>query len=115
MDAATLKQAWLEALRSGEYRQTRGTLARDKDGNVASFPEEAVEHCCLGVLSDIVCKLDPNEIWLDYAHVDGVIDQGQQKTLVDMNDGEYDDDTGKFVHYSFAQIADWIEQNVEAT
>jgi hypothetical protein len=38
---AQLKAKWVEALRSGEYKQTKGTL---RDGD--SF-------CCLGVLCDI--------------------------------------------------------------
>ncbi len=39
-----LKTAWLEALRSGEYKQTRMCL-RDTDG-----------YCCLGVLTDLYAK-----------------------------------------------------------
>lgn len=43
---AILKQQWLEALRSGRYRHTIGSLKEtDKDGNVC--------HCTLGVLADI--------------------------------------------------------------
>jgi len=39
-----IKQRWLEALRSGEYKQTSETL-RDENG-----------FCCLGVLCDIHAK-----------------------------------------------------------
>lgn len=37
-----IKEQWLKALRSGEYKQTTHTL-RDEDG-----------YCCLGVLCDIM-------------------------------------------------------------
>ena len=40
-----IKAAWLAALRSGEYRQTTGTL-RDSAG----------AFCCLGVLCDLAAK-----------------------------------------------------------
>jgi hypothetical protein len=37
------KQKWVEALRSGEYKQGKGVLRSKSD-----------EYCCLGVLCDIV-------------------------------------------------------------
>lgn len=40
---ATIKQQWVDALRSGKYRQARGRLRDDGDAM-----------CCLGVLCDIV-------------------------------------------------------------
>ena len=47
---ARVKQMWIEALRSGEYKQTSGLL-RDENG-----------HCCLGVLCDIHAK-ETNNVW----------------------------------------------------
>lgn len=44
-----IKALWLEALRSGEYDQTKGWLAVPKD-------DGAVGYCCLGVLCDIAVK-----------------------------------------------------------
>ena len=41
LTAKEWRRKWIEALRSGKYRQTTGTL-RDRDG-----------FCCLGVLCDI--------------------------------------------------------------
>lgn len=39
--------AWLEALRSGDYKQGTGRLCRvDDEGNE--------EHCCLGVLAEVI-------------------------------------------------------------
>ena len=46
----SLKQRWVDALRSGEYQQTTGVLHRthsDED-------DEPVGHCCLGVLCDLL-------------------------------------------------------------
>ena len=41
-----IAEKWVEALRSGEYKQTTGKLA-----NV-----ERTEHCCLGVLCEMAIK-----------------------------------------------------------
>lgn len=42
MSLTTNQQAWVDALRSGEFRQTSGLLTRvDEEGNES--------HCCLGV------------------------------------------------------------------
>lgn len=41
---------WVDALRSGDYKQGRGTLK-------TLLSENVTQHCCLGVLCDI---LDPN-------------------------------------------------------
>lgn len=40
-----VKKAWLKALRSGEYKQGKGTLCRVDSKGTYSF-------CCLGVLAD---------------------------------------------------------------
>ena len=40
-----VKEQWLKALRSGEYKQTRTQLKLDSFGRVS--------YCCLGVLCDI--------------------------------------------------------------
>ena len=44
---------WVEALRSGKYKQTSGFLCR-------VFPDGKESYCCLGVLCDILGT--PNEI-----------------------------------------------------
>ena len=38
---------WVEALRSGNYKQTKGTLK-------GKLPEGGVGYCCLGVLAEIM-------------------------------------------------------------
>lgn len=109
---AELKQKWVEALRSGKYKQGRFCL-RDNENC----------HCCLGVLCDLI---DPNgwdrhledwdneddferfkwgkgSEWSTEEVPDQVADRvrlGHQSQLMDMND------QGK----TFAEIADWIEK-----
>jgi hypothetical protein len=47
---ADIKERWLTALRSGEFKQTDGYLAiADNDGNPKAF-------CCLGVLCEIAVQ-----------------------------------------------------------
>jgi len=45
-DRAAVKR-WVKALRSGEYKQTQGTLRRVPKGS------DAARFCCLGVLADL--------------------------------------------------------------
>ncbi len=105
------KKKWLEALRSGKYKQATGQL--EKEG----------EYCCLGVACKIagysdnkmgdMGKLfkshfpripqvldDRNTVHLK--SIDGFSVNASQQ-LVDLNDSG-----GK----SFKQIADWIEKNL---
>jgi hypothetical protein len=54
---AEVKQQWLDALRSGEYEQTRGRLRR----GMPLDPEDLDDgynagYCCLGVLCDLAVK-----------------------------------------------------------
>ena len=97
-----IKKAWVKALRSGEYKQGNGQLCRND------------RFCCLGVLYDIAHdgywhKGTDGQSWLTdersgeflYGEDFGLSDD-MQENLSDMND-EYQ---------SFAQIADYIEQNL---
>src|SRR5689334_15838538 len=43
-----IKKLWLKALRSGEYKQTTGTLRRRST-------EGEYTYCCLGVLERLMC------------------------------------------------------------
>ncbi len=93
--------AWIEALRSGNYKQHRGSLVRyDDSGSVTSY-------CCLGVLcksADIDVRSDaeayenyePFRTWITEAG-------SQTQILWDMNDAQ---------NRSFPQIADYIEANI---
>ena len=58
-----IKEKWVEALRSGEYSQTKNTL-RDKHG-----------FCCLGVLCDLYRKETGLLEWVDEGRhfvIDGI-------------------------------------------
>jgi len=89
---AQLKAKWVEALRSGEYKQTTEVFQRD-----GGF-------CCLGVLCDVAGK----PALLD--------DEGGNWAFVDTEAGLASvswrlatmNDEGA----SFAEIADYIEQNL---
>ena len=52
----TVKQRWLEALRSGKYKQGTSCLRQNEDDEEDYF-------CCLGVLCDII----DHDAWLDSA------------------------------------------------
>lgn len=52
---ATIKARWVEALRSGEYEQAKGSL-------IVEAPSGKMEYCCLGVLCDLAVQdgaIDP--------------------------------------------------------
>jgi hypothetical protein len=77
-----VKAKWLEALRSGEYKQTRYTLRSGTNG-----------FCCLGVLSDIYRKevggcswerdCNEDDTWTDYS----ILQEGQNDSeTVDLPD-----------------------------
>lgn len=47
------KTLWIEALRSGKYRQGKGTLRQRVRNGEGYLMPDVVEHCCLGVLCEI--------------------------------------------------------------
>lgn len=97
-----LKQRWIEALRSGNYKQGRFCLRVKR---YDSF-------CCLGVLADLI---DPNAWtkeppldqfkWNDFSCYLGEdnLSEEIQLPLSRMNDAGF----------NFLEIADWIDKNVE--
>lgn len=48
-------EKWLEALESGEYKQTTGVLRREGDGN------EEFRYCCLGVACEVANKFSKED------------------------------------------------------
>ena len=103
------KQAWLDALRSGNYRQGRSGKLRRKRGDRQYF-------CCLGVLNDLMGgpSKDPHYLQsskggLQDKHL--YLDAGAQLALAQMNDGGLGGMSGRA--HTFNEIADWIEENVE--
>lgn len=107
-----IKERWVEALRSGEYNQTRGRL-RDDAG-----------YCCLGVLCDIVAPEQWDVSTLSYAHshsgigdipASWVTDKAElprfltkQPNVHVISELAGKNDEGQ----SFTQIAAWIEENL---
>lgn len=99
----TLRERWLEALRSGNYKQGRGVLRNKED-----------EFCCLGVLCDVAepdkwkltqmgswrcsefCKFFPGEYLIDDAEMEVEF----SRDLAKLNDSGL---------YNFNDIADHIE------
>lgn len=106
------KAKWLEALRSGEYKQGRFQLCT-REGEGEGFLGKVAEvdlFCCLGVLNEILnlgCSDDEARLWI--TNKDGsreqlpILDNNIQEYLIHMND---------YKGMSFAQIADWIEENL---
>lgn len=118
---ADVKQAWLQALRSGEYQQGRGLLHPTGD-----------TYCCLGVLCDLHAKAGLG-MWIDERYngdqlealpIDVQIWAGLSDwcpdvpapkgltgivTLAEYNDGQLD--LGIRPH-TFAEIADLIEAHL---
>lgn len=95
-----LKAKWVAALRSGKYNQGTGCL-------YSNFKNV---YCCLGVLSAI--KGVPKSEIVVRGHDDFGVDglgRTSQRALWTRNDG-----TGDFQGnpLSFAQIADYIEENL---
>lgn len=106
-----LKAKWLTALRSGEYLQARNVLQK-------GIGESYEGNCCLGVLCR-VAGIEPKKTGKDITF------EGQASCLSErmsarfgvpliaegklarMNDGDED-----IAPHSFAQIADWIEENI---
>lgn len=91
-----LKAKWLEALRSGNYKQVRGQLAL-----WGGF-------CCLGVLNEIggfgcLAEADYLHSLKDHQGLFLAIPGETQRHLASKND-DWD--------WSFEEIADWIEENL---
>jgi hypothetical protein len=106
-----LKQKWVAALRSGEYKQGREALKKIKE-------EEDTCYCCLGVLCDILAKEGIGNWKADIFHHDAYASSGElpfslyEKTEINMDDENtlinLNDDKG----FSFPEIADWIAANL---
>lgn len=104
-----LKQKWVNALRSGEYKQGKNYLRRKNSSGDT--------YCCLGVLFD-VWKGDWEEITNCYAakNIDGTASTAtlvRLLTKIDLSDITHNtlismNDNGK----SFHEIANWIEGHI---
>lgn len=85
-----VKTRWLAALRSGDYKQGKGTLRNKKD-----------QYCCLGVLTQLAVE-------------DGVI----APPKLEDNDFAESEDTSALYHYDgdsaylSSTVADWAELDI---
>lgn len=129
------KEAWVKALRSGEYEQGEGKLCRPAHSDMNDTDKD--EHCCLGVLTDLAIKLGKvgltakdGEYSVFYVSGDGQSDEAYLPDVVAEWSGlnspnpqvRYTDEHG-FERYellgnlndsgshTFAMIADLIEAN----
>lgn len=111
------KKKWVEALRSGKYRQATGQLYDHHGGDIPAM-------CCLGVAEhilgtsledmdsemyfpkDLANPLSPEILWGTNDTKDGT---DVACTLAYMNDGNT---AKKIKKHTFEEIADWIEQNL---
>lgn len=98
-----LKAKWIEALRSGQYKQGKGQL-RDTPSDT---------YCCLGVLLTVA-----NEPFLSAVTLKGAqeekfgISTEQRCKLESMNDGIDERGRQGGREYDFSEIADYIEANL---
>lgn len=90
-----LKAKWVEALRSGEYKQCKGTLF------------DGVAYCCLGVLCKVAGRDGDWRAWSFQPFLQGAhgLTRAQAEACADLNDGD-----GK----TFAEIAEYIEKEIPA-
>lgn len=94
------KKVWLEALRSGKYKQARQTLRLVRNSRPL--------YCCIGV-AGVKMKLMREVARFSASHATDHIsmkmglDMATAAHLVRMNDTE---------QLSFTEIADWIEANL---
>lgn len=116
-----VKAKWVAALRSGDYEQAQHQLQ-------TKSPIEGDKFCCLGVLCEIA-KADgviknyapdkghtSNKVadWAGLSRYDSRrIPTAVQHFLAELNDGTWDHQTFDYINQkSFAEIADWIEENL---
>lgn len=96
-----IKEDWITALRSGEYKQGTGRLiTTDNSGSIA--------YCCLGVLKKITNTSTPSNKFLktreSYSLESYELLPGETQYLL----SEFNDKEGK----DFNQIAEWISKNI---
>lgn len=102
-------QKWVDALRSGEYKQTKNTLKEVTEGG------ETVGYCCLGVYAE-VHKLNGYEnMGVVFDESGDVINEGPEEIYDRIRDNVYDYIVNEGIEmnedgYSFDEIADMIEE-----
>lgn len=101
---------WLQALRSGDYEQTKGTLKRDLGNGKVGF-------CCLGVYLD-ACTNRPVKTVNRLSKDEGALGHySYLRDKLDYIDGEYEGIGQEGINMndmgdSFKEIADMIEEKL---
>lgn len=91
-----MRDIWLEALRSGRYRQGTMRMKREVDSNTY--------FCCLGVLREVCLLNGESNAILAFGELKKTgIKLEEASVLTKMND---------VYKLSFPQISDWIEVNL---
>lgn len=87
-----IKEAWLEALKSGKYTQAKGTLVR-----ILETSDSLAGHCCIGVLGEITEGLDNDapikasrKVTNPYRFLNDNIGSMKTSDLFKTNDNTYD-------------------------
>lgn len=110
MELGQNQKLWIEALRSGKYKQTKTVLClKTSHGDNA--------YCCLGVANEIFnlnAQIDETLYGTRYQEVLGLFDsdgviKGDEDELECLSLLEMNDSDGK----TFVEIADFIEKNPE--
>ena len=118
------KEAWIKALKSGNYVQGSGSLRKEMDNT--DNPSSTPTYCCLGVACSVAGV--PEEYitgeWIDYVDgyeydvvpevLHGVSDENQLVEALSCMNDTHTADTSEH-KFSFEDIADWIDDNIKAT
>ncbi len=110
-----IKEKWVEALRSGQYSQSKATFRAPNVHN------DDASYCCLGVLCEVLGTgewggFDEPDVFYpsdaSYYWIDGKRYGGYTAPLLSYRTGVVlagmNDDSGK----NFNEIADWVEENL---
>ena len=103
-----VKQLWVEALRSGEYKQCNYSLRRDES--------KVISYCCLGVLCELYAREHSHFDWAQIGirtwlpvyvmHWAGLTKPDPEPKYGDHTLSDLNDRAG----YNFEQIAEVIEK-----
>jgi len=109
---------WINALRSGDYKQGREKL-------VTEYADGTCRYCCLGVLSKVCGLPSTDSAFIIQDSMEDAInyyiklDRDTQVQLAEMNDGVLDPAAPELKYvippWNFEQIADYIEHQILPT
>jgi hypothetical protein len=103
-------EQWIKALRSGDYKQTRGTLKGE-------LPDGGTGYCCLGVLAEIM-GYEVEKQGIIEGSLSGYSSEGPLSIYEHLRDVIGWDYIDTLIHYNdetdldFKEIADYIERKI---